>query len=80
MKRSARVTPILVDDELHPFRVRGCSFRILRQNGGPPPAYAQGWNDMVHVEDGWSEVLVRFDYDAPADTPSRESFRGAWLV
>ena len=24
---------------------------------------------MVHVGEGWSEVLVRFDYDAPADAP-----------
>ena len=60
---------ISVDDQLHPFHIHGCSFRILTQNGGPPPAYAQGWKDMVHVEEGWSEVLVQFNYDAPADTP-----------
>ena len=24
---------------------------------------------MVHVEDGWSEVLVRFDYEAKRDAP-----------
>ena len=60
---------ISVDDQLHPFHIHGCSFRILTQNGGPPPAYAQGWKDMVHVEEGWSEVLVQFNYDAPADKP-----------
>ena len=60
---------VAVDDMLHPFHIHGCSFRILTQNGGPPPAYAQGWKDMVHVEDGWSEVLVRFDYPAPAEAP-----------
>ncbi|NRB04952.1 MAG: multicopper oxidase domain-containing protein [Rhodobacteraceae bacterium] len=60
---------VSVDDQLHPFHVHGCSFRILSQNGATPPAYAQGWKDMVHVEDGWSEILVRFDYDAPEETP-----------
>lgn len=60
---------ISVGDQLHPFHIHGCSFRILRQHGAVPPAYAQGWKDMVHVEEGWSEVLVRFDHDAPAHAP-----------
>ena len=60
---------ISVDDQLHPFHIHGCSFRILSQNGGPPPAYASGWKDMVHVEEGWSEVLVRFDFEATKDAP-----------
>ncbi|MEM9999388.1 MAG: multicopper oxidase domain-containing protein [Pseudomonadota bacterium] len=60
---------IAVDDMLHPFHIHGCSFRILSQSGTPAPAYAQGWKDMVHVEEGWSEVLVRFDHEAPDETP-----------
>ncbi|MDA5557668.1 multicopper oxidase domain-containing protein [Shimia sp. MMG029] len=60
---------ISVDDQLHPFHIHGCSFRILSQNGAPPPAYAEGWKDMVHVEEGWSEVLVSFDHEAPEDAP-----------
>ncbi|MEM9212156.1 MAG: multicopper oxidase domain-containing protein, partial [Pseudomonadota bacterium] len=60
---------ISVDDQLHPFHVHGCSFQILTQNGTPPPAYAQGWKDMVHVEEGWSEILVTFDYEAPENAP-----------
>ncbi|MGD1886912.1 MAG: multicopper oxidase domain-containing protein [Cohaesibacteraceae bacterium] len=60
---------ISVDDQLHPFHIHGCSFRILSQNGTTPPAYAQGWKDMVHVVEGWSEVLVKFEHDAPADAP-----------
>ena len=60
---------ISVDDMHHPFHIHGCSFRILSQHGEEPPAYAQGWKDMVHVENGWSEVLVRFDHAAPADAP-----------
>lgn len=69
VKGDTEIWRISVDDMLHPFHIHGCSFRILTQNGGPPPAYAQGWKDMVHVEDGWSEVLARFDYDAPEDAP-----------
>lgn len=68
-KGDTEIWRISVDDQLHPFHIHGCSFRILTQNGGPAPAYAQGWKDMVHVEEGWSEVLVKFDYDAPEDTP-----------
>ena len=68
-KGDTEIWRIAVDDQLHPFHIHGCSFRILSQNGGPPPSYAAGWKDMVHVDEGWSEVLVRFDYDAPADAP-----------
>ena len=60
---------ISVEEQRHPFHIHGCSFRILSQKGGSPPAYAQGWKDMVHVEDGWSEVLVRFDYPASDKAP-----------
>ncbi len=68
-KGDVEVWRIAVDDQLHPFHIHGCSFRILTQNGAEPPSYAQGWKDMVHVEEGWSEVLVQFNYDAPADAP-----------
>lgn len=65
----AEIWRISVDDQLHPFHIHGCSFRILSQNGTPPPAYASGWKDMVHVENGWSEVLVQFDHSASESTP-----------
>ncbi len=68
-KGDTEIWRISVDDMLHPFHIHGCSFRILTQNGGTPPAYAQGWKDMVHVENGWSEMLVKFDYDATEDAP-----------
>ncbi|MEM6497922.1 MAG: multicopper oxidase domain-containing protein [Pseudomonadota bacterium] len=68
-KGDTEIWRISVDDQLHPFHIHGCSFRILSQSGGTPPAYAQGWKDMVHVEEGWSEVLVRFDHEAPAEAP-----------
>lgn len=68
-KGDTEIWRISVDEMLHPFHIHGCSFRILSQNGAEPPAYAQGWKDMVHVEDGWSEVLVQFNYDAPREAP-----------
>lgn len=68
-KGDTEIWRITVDQDLHPFHIHGGSFRILSQNGSPPPAYAQGWKDMVHVEDGWSEVLMRFDHEAPEDAP-----------
>lgn len=68
-KGDTEIWRINVDEQRHPFHIHGCSFRILSQEGGTPPAYAQGWKDMVHVQNGWSEVLVRFDYDAPANAP-----------
>ena len=60
---------ITADEQLHPFHVHGCSFRILSQNGAAPPAHAAGWKDMVHVQDGASEILVRFDFPAPDHAP-----------
>ncbi|MCH2249865.1 MAG: multicopper oxidase domain-containing protein [Cognatishimia sp.] len=68
-KGDTEIWRVAVDDMLHPFHVHGCSFRILSQNGSAPPAYARGWKDMVHVEEGWSEILVQFNYDAPSDAP-----------
>lgn len=68
-KGDTEIWRISVDDQLHPFHIHGCSFRILSQNGAPPPAYAAGWKDMVHVDEGWSEVLVKFDYEATKDAP-----------
>lgn len=68
-KGDTEIWRISVDDQLHPFHIHGCSFRILSQNGGSPPSYAAGWKDMVHVEEGWSEILVRFDYEAPKNAP-----------
>lgn len=60
---------ISADEDPHPFHIHGCSFRILKQNGKTPPSYAQGWKDMVNVEDGWSEVLVNFKHKASEKAP-----------
>jgi FtsP/CotA-like multicopper oxidase with cupredoxin domain len=70
LKGKTEIWRISVDDWRHPFHIHGCSFRILSQEGAEPPAYAQGWKDMVHVNGNvWSEVLLRFDYNAPKETP-----------
>ncbi|MEP2947484.1 MAG: multicopper oxidase domain-containing protein [Lentilitoribacter sp.] len=68
-KGDTEIWRMTVDEDVHPFHIHGCSFRILSQQGATPPSYAQGWKDMVHVEGGWSEVLVKFDYEAPENAP-----------
>ncbi len=52
------------DMMMHPFHVHGTQFRILSENGKPPAAHRSGWKDMVHVEGGRSEILVRFNHQA----------------
>ncbi|TBL94290.1 multicopper oxidase CueO [Hafnia alvei] len=55
------------DMMLHPFHIHGTQFRILSENGKPPAAHRSGWKDTVRVE-GWrSEVLVKFDHEAPKE-------------
>lgn len=55
------------DMMLHPFHIHGTQFRILSENGKPPAAHHSGWKDTVRVE-GWrSEVLVKFDHEAPKE-------------
>jgi blue copper oxidase len=52
---------------LHPFHIHGTQFRILSENGKAPEAHRAGWKDTVRVEGGVSEVLVKFDHDAPKE-------------
>ncbi|MDM2935759.1 multicopper oxidase CueO [Citrobacter sp. Cu233] len=53
------------DMMLHPFHIHGTQFRILSENGKAPATHRAGWKDTVRVEGGVSEVLVKFDHDAP---------------
>nr|WP_238582631.1 multicopper oxidase domain-containing protein [Trabulsiella odontotermitis] len=55
------------DMMLHPFHIHGTQFRILSENGKAPAAHRSGWKDTVHVEGNVSEVLVKFDHDAPKE-------------
>ncbi|MFP8965945.1 multicopper oxidase CueO [Pokkaliibacter sp. CJK22405] len=57
------------DMMLHPFHIHGLQFRILSENGKAPAAHRSGWKDMVRVEGGVSEVLVKFDHEATAKQP-----------
>lgn len=57
----------LGDMMLHPFHIHGTQFRILSENGKAPAAHRAGWKDTVRVEGGVSEVLVKFDHDAPKE-------------
>ena len=55
------------DMMLHPFHIHGTQFRILSENGKAPDAHRRGWKDTVRVEGGVSEVLVKFDHEAPKE-------------
>lgn len=55
------------DMMLHPFHIHGTQFRILSENGKAPQVHRAGWKDTVRVEGGVSEVLVKFDHDAPEE-------------
>ena len=55
------------DMMLHRFHIHGTQFRILSENGKAPAAHRAGWKDTVRVEGGVSEVLVKFDHDAPKE-------------
>ncbi|QRG78417.1 multicopper oxidase CueO [Citrobacter sp. R56] len=55
------------DMMLHPFHIHGTQFRILSENGKTPAAHRTGWKDTVRVEGGVSEVLVKFDHEAPKE-------------
>lgn len=52
----------------HPFHVHGAMFQVLREDGETPRPEHRGWKDTVLVT-GESELLVRFDQPASADTP-----------
>ncbi|MEG1211452.1 MAG: multicopper oxidase CueO [Leclercia sp.] len=56
------------DMMLHPFHIHGTQFRILTENGKPPAAHRSGWKDTVRVEGAISEVLVKFEHDAPKES------------
>lgn len=54
----------------HPFHIHGCSFLIDKIAGAAPPPDQQGWKDTVVLDDdGWSEVIVRFDHPATDQFP-----------
>ena len=54
----------------HPFHVHGCSFLIEKIAGATPPPDQQGWKDtLVLDDDGWSEMIVRFDHLATEKFP-----------
>ncbi|OED34648.1 hypothetical protein AB833_32095 [Chromatiales bacterium (ex Bugula neritina AB1)] len=58
------------DQGEHPFHIHGCSFLIAKIGGEAVPLAQQGWKDTVAVDDdGWSEVIVRFDFPATSKHP-----------
>lgn len=58
------------DEVEHPFHIHGCSFLIEKVGGEAISLDQQGWKDTLVVDDdGWSEIIVRFDYPATEQHP-----------
>jgi len=58
------------DTMLHPVHIHGCQFRVVKLNGGEPPAHMVGWKDTVPIENGGhAEIYVRFPLAASDDAP-----------
>jgi blue copper oxidase len=55
---------------LHPVHIHGCQFRIVSQDGKPPPPERAGWKDVAPISKGGvSEILVRFPHEATSVDP-----------
>ncbi|MEM7134797.1 MAG: multicopper oxidase domain-containing protein [Chloroflexota bacterium] len=68
-KGDVEIWRITGEDMLHPFHMHGTSFLILSQDGNAPVPADQGWKDVVVVGDGWTDVIMRFDYEATEEYP-----------
>ena len=54
----------------HPFHIHDVEFNVLTRNGAQPPAYEQGWKDVVLVKSRETvRFIARFDDFADADHP-----------
>ncbi len=53
----------------HPFHMHGTSFLILSQDGRPPKPEDRGWKDVVTVYRDWTEVIMKFNFEATKKFP-----------
>ena len=53
----------------HPFHMHGTSFLIVSQNGKPPKPEDKGWKDVVIVNHRWTEIIVKFNFEATKKFP-----------
>ncbi|MBU3678901.1 MAG: T9SS type A sorting domain-containing protein [Candidatus Kapabacteria bacterium] len=54
----------------HPFHIHDVEFNVLTRNGAQPPAYEQGWKDVVLVKARETvRFIARFENFADADHP-----------
>ncbi len=68
-KGTIEVWKIRGDMMEHPFHMHGTSFLILSQGGKLPKPADRGWKDVVIVDDNWTEIILKFDYDATEQYP-----------
>ena len=58
------------DQGAHPFHAHGCSFLIEQMEDGELPEDQTGWKDTVVLDDdGWSEIVVKFNHVATEQHP-----------
>lgn len=53
----------------HPFHVHGCSFKVVSRGGRPVDPATEGLKDIIAVDAGGAEILVRVDQLADKATP-----------
>ena len=68
-KGEVEIWRITADRMPHNFHLHGASFQILTHLGAPPAEADRGWKDTVVVWDEVTEIIVRFDHDAPDEFP-----------
>ena len=55
----------------HPVHIHLVDFQVVRRNGSPPPAYEQGWKDVVYVGPNERvELVMRFNAARQMDPDS----------
>lgn len=68
-KGDIEIWRIQVDEMLHPFHMHGTSFMILQHNGKPTKLQDRGWKDVVVIDEGVTEVIMKFDHEATKEHP-----------
>ncbi|MEM8500308.1 MAG: multicopper oxidase domain-containing protein [Pseudomonadota bacterium] len=68
-KGDIEIWRIEVDEMKHPFHMHGTSFMILQHNGALPNPEDQVWKDVVVVDEGVTDIIMKFDFEATDQHP-----------
>jgi bilirubin oxidase len=53
----------------HPFHMHGTSFQIISRDWKETLPEDKGWKDTVIVWEWWTEILLKFDFEATEKYP-----------